>query len=662
MSDKQLRDYLLYNAYCKKHYQMDACAKFAMMRLSCKTFKEKLLHNTTLSDGAVLELLNDYLHGCNTNKQKYKDLEQQVKEAIKVRNQFKVSQVAKELERKIAEQKMQVEQELRLKLLARHKQSIEQQHQAVQDLYWVNDYVSDEIEQAREEALQQTEAEDYIQYDQSYTLDAITCGYLSYQYIAYLDYLHCYGTALQQQYHQEICDILTQAAHQHLKIENLLQSQFISPVLEHATNFAQAAQQTNQKDWTSVTGALASIGMLCVDLCKEFYSRPLDYARAIQEGVIESVYDFGHMMLRLDEAIYSVGQMLYFVLETGAMTEAALCFPESNMTALQERHGQISAALSAMQQDFFNKDGPARVKAITKFGTDFYLPAKLTHAVGYLIGGISSRARGMRSLEGVSSLFDESLITAETAEKIREIEVVIEQGFTQKVAAEFMEADSTIAKAGNIAARPLKVLIDEIKIKYNGVIPSHCKMLRKEFKDRLKLLEQELRSFKLEQIKKIHGSKRVNNKKVDIALEHICNFQLKLEHRNIFGGYVLEITGGHLPGVCEDLANTGLVKIVNKNRLSTGVTDYILQNCLTGEIFSKPKTVFPLGWTEEKIVKSVWTIYEDPLLKVEKTGSGKFFKVGTIENINIQVLWSEKGKSNQVLDFIHTMYPINGQV
>lgn len=125
---------------------------------------------------------------------------------------------------------------------------------------------------------------------------------------------------------------------------------------------------------------------------------------------------------------------------------------------------------------------------------------------------------------------------------------------------------------------------------------------------------------------------------------------------------LLEITGGHLPGVCEELEKTGLVKIVNKNRLSTGVTDYILQNCLTGEIFSKSKTVFPLGWTEEKIVKSVWTIYEDPLLKVEKTGSGKFFKVGIIENINIQVLWSEKGKSNQVLDFIHTMYPINGQV
>ncbi|MBM17807.1 MAG: hypothetical protein CL947_01910, partial [Epsilonproteobacteria bacterium] len=482
MSDKQLRDYLLYDAYCKKQYQMDACAKCAMMALRCNTFKKQLLSNTTLSDGAVLELLNDYLHGCNTNKQKYKDLEQQVTEAIKARNQSKVSEVAKELEQKIAEQKMQVEQELRLKLLTRHKQSIEQQHQTVQDLYWVNDYVSDEIEQAREEALQQTEAKNYIQYDQSYTLDAITCGYLSHQHIAYLDYLHCYGTALQQQYHQEICDILTQAAHQHVKIENLLQQYCQSPILEHATNFAQAAQQTNQKDWTSVTGVLTSIGMLCVDCCKEVYGRPLDYARAIQGGVVESAYDFGHMMLRFDKAIYSVGQMLYFVLETGAMTDAALRFPESNMTALQERHGQIAAALFAMQQDFFNKDGPARVKAITKFGTDFYLPAKLTHAIGYLIGGISSRARGMRILEGVSSLLDESLITAETAEKIREIEIAAEQGFTQKVAAEFMEADSTIAKAGNIAARPLNVIIDEVK-KLGGVIPYHRKDLLNEARE-----------------------------------------------------------------------------------------------------------------------------------------------------------------------------------
>ena len=646
MSNRQLENYFAYNKYCYEHFGMSSCAKFEMMALSCDKFKDKLLHNPKLSESAVLELLYDYLAGCNRNKQKYKDLEETVKRVVDTRISRKKAEAEDILQQKIDKQRQQAQQELQNKQRELHQKFIEQQHNAVQDVYLLGDVVSDEIEQAREEALELAGLEGYMQYDQSYELDEITRGYLLYQNISYIEYLHCYGTALQQQYHKEVCDIFTQAAHQHLNIENRLQHQYQSPVLEHATNFAQAAQQTNQKDWTSVTGVLTGIGMLCVDLCKEVYSRPLEYARAIAQGTFESAYDFGYMMLRPDKALYGLGQMLFYILETAALIEASDEFPDYAGPKLQQRKDQITAALSAMQQEFVHADGPARVKVITKFGADFYLPGKLTHAAGYLIGGISSRARGMRTLEGVSSLLDESLITAETAEKIHEIEVVTQQGFTQKIVVEFMEADSTITKAAKFSLRPLNVIIDEVK-KLGGVIPLHCKELMKEFKTALKQLEQQLQNKQLNTLQKLYGSQVIDNRRINVSLKHIFNFELNLKKSKRYKGYVLDIKGGHLSGVCEELERTGLIKIIDKKVLSSGAVDYYLQNNLTGKMLEKSKTIFPSNWTAEKIAKAIWEVYENPISKDTLCNDKVHYqRVGFVDNVEVEIVFRDIVQKN----------------
>lgn len=647
MSDNEFWAYCLYDRYCKLLYHMDICAKIEMMNLSCDTFKKKLLQNPKLSERAVLELLHDYLSNCNQSKQKFIDLKTDVTEAVNQRVQQKSNANKKILQQKIDDQKAIAQQEIQSNCIVQQKQFLKQQHTEVESLHWINMHLTEDVIEQRTLALEQAHDEDYKQYDQQYELDTLACGYLISNNIDYLPYKQCYGTALQQQYHQEICDIFTQAAHQQFNITKYLHHNNQSLFLEHASNFAQGAYETNIKNLISVTATLCTIGSTCIDICKDMYDRPIAYGKAVAEGIVESAVDLSKIFLHPFQTMYGLGQMIYFVIETVAIADINVHFPNCCKLAWQKRRDQILGAVEKMQQDFSKMDGPERLKVITKFGADFYLTPKLTHAVGYLLSGTGSAIK--------SALINRCITTEEVAQAAQEIELVTEHGVIQQAVTEFTEAEK-IATAAHFVPRSLPILIEEICTTFNGVIPFHCTALYKEFNLALKLFEKQLHIAELAKFQKILGQKNIAGKLVRLALNHMCSVELSLIESAEHGGYIIKFGGGHLPSTCESLAKSGLIKILSKKRLASGAVHYQLRSILKGKPFFK--TEFPSGWTAEKLAKAAWEVYENESLLKDFTQDGKFCKTGFFENVELKVIWSQKGKGKQIIDYINTAMPI----
>lgn len=136
----------------------------------------------------------------------------------------------------------------------------------------------------------------------------------------------------------------------------------------------------------------------------------------------------------------------------------------------------------------------------------------------------------------------------------------------------------------------------------------------------------------------------------------MCSVELSLIESAEHGGYIIKFGGGHLPGTCESLAKSGLVKILSKERLASGAIHYQLRSILKGKPFFK--TEFPSGWTAEKLAKAAWEVYENESLLKDFTQDGKFCKTGFFENVELKVIWSQKGKGKQIIDYINTAMPI----
>jgi len=586
--------------------------------LSYACIVAELLKLDHLSSRGIAELWRLYKGGCN-RQGKIKKCEQELC--------TKLQQRAEDYQQKLQEQQKSIKQEQEKQ---RNKRFIQEQHEQVsQELAWLN--VSDELYELRDMALEQSKTVGYQQDKQSYDLSAQVRGYLQSRKINYRDYTQCFGTPLQQQYHQEMCDVIKELAEQELRDKHKLH------LFDHSLNFVQATEQANNKTYLSVAGVLSWTSRQLLELGKDIYDRPFEYGQAIASGLYESGKGAIHMLSRPDLALYGLGQMIYFVLETSAMAESVAAYPcQETHEVYQQRASQIHSTLSALQQEFIDLDGPGKLKAMTKFGADFYIPVKITHACGYLFSGLCSRARGAGTLEGAASMMADEFGVVEAFEelaaKAEQLEPAVEQGVVKQTTVEFMQAEKVVGGA-RIIPRPLKLLLEEIKKKYQGVIPSHCKDLKKEFKEALKLLEQQLKNPKLEQIKKLHAQKVINNTLVKAELDHIYNFELNLRNSRKAGGFILDITGGHYPGVCEALEKTGLIKIIKKEELITRAIDYKFIDILTGKEFYK--TEFPLHWTEDKLTKAVWEVYEFGKDDVSKKGH---YRKGSIDGFDMQLV------------------------
>ena len=87
-------------------------------------------------------------------------------------------------------------------------------------------------------------------------------------------------------------------------------------------------------------------------------------------------------------------------------------------------------------------DGPARVKALTKFGSVFVIPGKMIGACTHILGTACVKARGLRTLEGVAGMMVDDFAIAEAVAAASEIE----GGVLQHAVTEFGQAESLHSK------------------------------------------------------------------------------------------------------------------------------------------------------------------------------------------------------------------------
>ncbi len=618
-----MRAYIHDTRFCQWRYDLTSQQVHRLLTLSYACIVTELLKLDHLSSRGIAELWRLYKGGCN-RQGKIKKCEQELC--------TKLQQRAEDYQQKLQEQQKSIKQEQEKQ---RNKRFIQEQHEQVsQELAWLD--VSDELYELRDMALEQSKTEGYQQYKQSYDLDAQVQGYLQSKQINYRDYTKCFGTPLQQQYHQEMCDVIKELAEQELHNKHKLH------LFDHSLNFVQATEQANNKTYLSVAGVLSWTSRQLLNFGKDIYNRPFEYGQAITSGLYESGKDAIHMLSRPDLALYGLGQMIYFVLETSAMAEAVAAYPcQETQEVYQQRVSQIDSTLSALQQEFIDLDGPGKLKAMTKFGADFYIPVKITHACGYLLSGLCSRSQGVRTLEGAAAMMADEFGVVEAFEelaaKAEQLEPAIEQGVVKQTTAEFMQAENKLSSMG-IILRPLKVIIDEVKQFKNGVIPFHRVDLKKELEVALKLIQKRLENCSLKELRKLYSRKIIleNGKKYDVNLliDHVLNFEFSMPKRNIIGGFELQLSGGHAAGIWSLLEIEGLVSIEKVEQLSNGCIKYSIKETFSNKTYTK--TEFPLTWSYEKILQNAWEVFEKG--RDISASQGKQAKALTINNVEMSII------------------------
>ena len=657
MSNKQLEQYVQYCGYCKMMYGMDVCAKKKLLSQSAKKFEKELLENESLSTEAVKELLKEYLSSRKKEKKENIELQQSVMAEVRSREKEELAAVKKQIEKELDGQRKIEQKKLEAQKEEKHKKYIAEQHKQIKDdLYWLD--LPEQLQEKRDQALWQSELEGYKQYQELYELDPLSSGYLQAKGIGIREYESCYGTALQQQYHQEIIELIKDLAYQELHLKNK------TCFFDHSMNFAQATGELNRKNSITSAGIVSWIANTLCQIGKEFCLHPWDYIKAVGQGAADSVVDVAHMMTHPQELIYGLGQMLFFAIETAAIAEAMAEYPIDAKDAFDNRCSQIHSSLSGMQKDFLDLDGPARIRSLTKFGSDFLVTPRLMHACGCLLSGAASKVKKAAleksGFDVLSELGLEKGSLQELMHHTKELEPAAEHGVVKRVTAEFMEAEKAIGGATGLASVvvQLKDVMKRVRrvLNKDGAIPLAYKKIKDELKFVLNALEKEIKHVELEKLRRLYGQKKIDDRVVRLAIDHILNFEFKVKMSNKAQGFILNLGGGHLSGVCEVLEQIGLVEIVGKKTYPNGVVDYRLKNGLNGQIFKEQKTMFPEDWSAEKILKATWEVYETGVDIVTEKGS--CFKTKVIEDVEIIVYWGQKGKGKQVFDFINTVYPV----
>lgn len=609
--------YITDDAFCQWRYHLSATEIQKLLHLKYTAIIEALLNLNHLSEHEIIELWNIYKQKCWQKKR----IQQCQKYLIDALNKQRAQKVH------ISHNQTLQQQEMYHKFLQSEHESLE-----------LNcDFDESILHHAlRHEALNESKWSNYQQYEQTYELNAQTRGYLLAKNITPADYQYCYGTALQQQLHSEMCSLLEQSA------ALALQNQH-SPFATHTVHFVEASHTSNEKSWLNVTATLLDIGQGCINIAQDIAKQPQAYLQAIASGIYESGSDFIKALTHPIDTIQNIGQMIYFVLETAAINEAASQYPyPATHDLFIQRQQYIDTALSNMQQHFAQMSGPERAQALTKFGADFIIPAKITHACSQLLSK-THQLNSNQAWKQFTSILTENTDIAKnlknSSEKFHTLELATEHGMIEQITTQFMEAEKTLASTPLIAPRPLKVLIDEIKSFPGGIIPKQNKKLINEVKKAFKETENQLKSTKLPLLRKQFQSKVIDNKQVHVALDHIYNFELKLKHSNKSQGFIMQITGGHMPGVCEALEQTGLIKIIKKDHLPSGATNYYLQNTTTGKILNEPKTTFPSAWNEEKIAQAIWNVYQQSTAtNVQLDQFPGYMRNGIFENFEMSLL------------------------
>lgn len=510
----------------------------------------------------------------------------------------------------------------------------------------------------RQDALFQTIDQGYLQYDQAFNLTPQTCGFLAAHGIDYKNFQNFYGTALQQQLHQEMCDILSQAG--------LLQTELghSSNLVNSIVDFADAAYDANQLGQIKTVTSLNNLSFSL-----------LEYGQAVVTGTQLGLKGIAHTVSNLDQAAESVGKAVYYVLETVALGN----YTGSNDACIQlreQRKAEIVAGLQNLGNAFANLTGPQRVQAVTQFLVEGYGAGNISKVVGGVCG-ITEFAAAAGEQVGAEKLGHE---VAKTAQKM---EQVAQEKIVQTVAEELANAEKNIDKAVKSFAGDISILPRKCKILTVAEVVTEIKKVGGKisvsnvglFNNTKYWLEQicakintKIESTLLEQYNKM--TQIAGNAKMSVCmdLEHIVNVGYKLVKDGSGAYHTVKFTGGHLAGTMSKLAQEGLFEIKSFVEFGGGCIEYKVKDLLTGLEFTH--TEFPAHWNVEKIAQETKNLVENAISNgslTEKTIKPVY--ASTSEGFQLKIITDSAPKlhdcisiENTVNRHIVTAHPYKGKL
>lgn len=446
-----LKQTIINEIVCRQIFHMTIIQKEQMKQLNYDDFVKALLLRDDLSDQAILALWDEYKNKRIWNFSNEKDdNEIKVKDWLKKRRQkIEVEERRKEKEEREAQEWIIKRQNLQAAHEQHEREFIVQEYQYLTYIYNNLSFQSFGNEQAsesniiiRQQALEKTKSDSFLQYDQQYCLTPQTEAYARLQDFDVSDYRNFYGTALQQQFHREVCDIFEQVATLQKDLP------YKSNLLLGAVLCADAADEMNRKENMQSVMSLTDLGFVLLDAAKQ-------YGQAVCKGVLSSGTDFVHGLFRPDEIILSVGNALYFVIETAALNcyREEYGFEDLYIPLRDERNAQIIAGLNALGSAIVDSTGPQKVEALTRFGSDFFVPGKIMHVVGATLGVLRSQVKIARSVETVVAVAEDNIglqeITCDIATTVQKMESIAQENIAQKTAQKLLSTEKQFDKSAN---------------------------------------------------------------------------------------------------------------------------------------------------------------------------------------------------------------------
>ena len=574
------------------------------------------------------------------------------------------------VKKQIAEREaLLLEQKQAKEALISYNQFIQSQHEAyIFDITNCPECVLGE----RQDALFNTMDQGYVQFDQKFDLSPQVLGFLAAHGIDPQEFQNCFGTALQQQLHKEMCAILSQTA--------LLQAEFAyqSDLVNSIVSCADAAHDANESGQIKIVESLNNLSFAL-----------LEYGQSIVTGTRLGLKGIAHSISNLDQTAESVGKAVYYVLESVVIGN----YTGSNDACIQfreQRKAEIIAGLQNLGHAIENLTGPQKVQALTQFLVEWYGAENISKVIGGVCGIAESAAvKGAncvkseidvsKSVQAVVAIAGDSIgsqkIGSDIAKIAQKMEQIGQEKIVQNVA---QELEIAMQKTNSSLSVRCKILtaaevVTEIK-KVGGKISARFDIPKNValFNNTKYWLEQictkintKIENTLLEQYNKmtlIPGTKM----SLCIDLEHIINVEYKLIEDASRAYLTVQFTGGHLAGTMSKLAQEGLVKIKSFVEFGGGCKEYLVEDLFTGREFTH--TEFPPHWNIEKIAQKTKCLVENAMANGSLTEQTKTaVKVMTNEGFNLKIVTDSAPEvhncaaiENTVNRHIVTSYPYKG--
>ncbi|MBP9764782.1 hypothetical protein KBD08_00415 [Candidatus Babeliales bacterium] len=270
----------------------------------------------------------------------------------------------------------------------------------------------------RQNALSQAISQGYAQYEQEFFLDPQVAACLDVHGVDYKKMQSFVGTALQQQLHRQMCDVLSQA----VVMQKLLPYQ--NGFLTNVVSFADAAYDANKNNKILLASRLLDVNCYLLQLNRQ---------------MLHAV----HMCTSLRETIQNLGKALYYVFETIALnaSEDVVRYPENYGSMRDKRNAEIVAALKHLGQQIEASTGPQRVEAVVRFGTNFHVSGKVIQALGGVFGAVQSRPTVLLALECVTAMLEEQGVAQAVLQAAEKVTVATQEDINKAFARELANAE-----------------------------------------------------------------------------------------------------------------------------------------------------------------------------------------------------------------------------